>query len=135
MKICVCIDKKNGIMLFGKRQSQDRVQRDEMLCLVGVNKLWVSSYSSSLFEPAANVIVDDDFPKKALDEDYCFIEDVHVDLERCSEVVLYHWNRHYPGDTFFNHNLKALGFKRVGKRDFGGSSHDKITEEIYKKVN
>ena len=121
-------------MFFGRRQSQDRVQRAEMLSLVGANKLWVSHYSSSLFEPSDNVVVDDDFAAKASDEDYCFIEDVHVSLDQCSTAVLYKWNRDYPADTFFPKDLKKNGFKLAGKREFAGSSHEKITEEIYQKV-
>lgn len=131
MKICVCIDKKNGMMLFGKRQSQDRVQRNEMLSLIGSNKLWVSSYSGKMFDSLDNIIVDDAFLEKASDSDYCFIEDLDIDIAKCTEVVLYHWNRSYPGDKFFSFDLKTLGFIRTSKRDFAGFSHEKITEEIY----
>lgn len=133
MKICVCIDKKNGISFGGRRQSQDRVQRAEMLSMIGEKRLWVSRYSSSLFDESENVVVDDEFYCKAEDDDYCFIEDLDVDIELCDTVVLYRWNRLYPSDRVFCDNLNLLGFKRVSNRDFVGSSHEKITEEVYRK--
>ena len=133
MKIILCVDKKNGMMLFGKRQSQDRVQRERMLSLVGDNCLWISNYSSSLFDLADNIKIDDNFSEKALDNDYCFFEDKEIDILKATTVVLYKWNRQYPADKYFSCDLKKLGFKLVSKTDFEGSSHEKITEEIYEK--
>ena len=133
MKICLCIDKEKGVMFFGKRQSRDRIQRDEMLKLVGKNKLWMSSYSAPLFEGADNVIVDDEFLTRAPTGDYCFIEGQDFDLSLCEAVIVYNWNRHYPADKFFPYDLKKEGFKLVSKRSFVGSSHEKITEEIYER--
>ena len=133
MKLCLCIDKNNGIMFFGKRPSQDRVQRAEMLTLIGKTKLWISKYSASLFESAENIIVDDDYMSKAQADDYCFVEDKEIDLKKCSTIVVYNWNRHYPADKFFTFDLKKEGFKKISSRDFVGSSHEKITEEIYER--
>ena len=131
MKICVCIDKSNGMMFMGKRQSQDRVQREKLQEIVGDNKLWMSSYSGKLFEPSENICIDDDFPSKAGEDDYCFLEDIMVDFDDVSSVILYKWNRAYPGDVTFDCYLKD--FKKISKRDFEGSSHEKITEEVYER--
>jgi len=133
MTICLCLDKKNGMMVFGKRQSQDRIQRAEMLKLVGNERLWVSKYSASLFNNLDNVVVDDDFFCKAEENDFCFVEDQNVELKECSSIVIYNWNRHYPADKYFDLDLKKNGYRLVSKRDFVGSSHEKITEEIYEK--
>lgn len=133
MKICLCVDKKNGMMFFGKRQSQDRIQREKMLLLIGENKFWMSSYSKSLFDDLPNIIVDDNFIERAGESDFCFIEDKEVDLSSCSTIVLYKWNRLYPADKYFDYDLKKLGYKLISKHDFVGSSHEKITEEIYEK--
>ena len=116
---------------FGKRQSQDRIQREHMMKLIGDNRLWVSNYSKSLFENHSNIIVDDNFFERAEVSDYCFVEDKEINLSSCSTIVLYKWNRLYPADKFFDHDLKKLGYKLVSKCDFVGSSHEKITEEIY----
>lgn len=134
MKICVCLDKKNGMMFFGKRQSQDAVQREQFLSLVGDNKLWMSTYSAKLFGDLPNVIVDDNYSAKAGLDDYCFIEDQSFHISKCSMVIVYKWNRQYQADKSFTVDLKAEGFKKISTQDFVGSSHDKITEEIYERV-
>ena len=133
MKLCLCIDKNQGIMFFGKRPSQDRVQRAEMLYLISGANLWVSKYSAPLFEGVENLIVDEEYMSKAQADDYCFVEDKDISLENCSTLVIYNWNRHYPADKFFTFNLKKEGFKLISTRDFAGSSHEKITEEIYER--
>ena len=133
MKLCLCIDKKRGMMFFGKRPSQDRVQRAQMLALIADAKLWVSKYSAPLFEGVENIIVDDDYMYKAQVNDYCFVEDKDVDLKNCSTLVIYNWNRHYPADKFFMFDPKKEGFKLISTRDFVGSSHEKITEEIFER--
>ena len=135
MKLCICVDKKNGMTFGGRRQSQDFLQRAEMLSMIGKKRLWVSQYSSSLFDVSENIIVDDEFPTKVGDDDYCFVEDVMINIKLCDTVVLYKWNRLYPSDRVFCDNLDILGFKRTSKREFVGHSHEKITEEIYRKVN
>ena len=105
MKIVLCVDKKNGTMLFGKRQSQDRIQRERMLSLVGDSRLWISNYSASLFDIADNIEIDDGFTEKALDSDYCFFEDKEIDISKANTVVLYKWNRQYPADKYFFYDL------------------------------
>lgn len=134
MKLCVCLDKKNGMMFFGKRQSQDSVQRERFLSIVGENKLWMSSYSAKLFENLPNIVVDENCGLVAGTNDYCFVEEQPFDISKCSVIVLYKWNRQYPADKFFLFDLKEEGFNRVSKKDFVGSSHEKITEEIYERA-
>lgn len=46
------------------------------------------------------------------------------------ELVLYRWNRSYPGDVTFPWPL--TGWKLVETADFPGTSHEKITEEVYR---
>ena len=48
------------------------------------------------------------------------------------KIVLYHWNRSYPGDFFFDIDV-TKAWHCVFTRSFAGSSHDKITEEVYEK--
>ena len=134
MKLCVCLDKKNGMMFFGKRQSQDSKQRETLLSLVGENKLWMSVYSSKLFGDSRNIVVDDNCGFLARENDYCFIEDQPFDISMCSTIIIYKWNRQYQADKSFTVDLKAEGFKKISTKDFEGSSHDKITEEIYERA-
>ncbi|MBQ3517958.1 MAG: ribonuclease Z [Clostridia bacterium] len=131
MKLIFCIDDKNGLMFNGRRQSQDRVLRERILNLATNSRLWMSDYSSRQFTEGGNITIDNDYANKAEKDDYCFIEDGGYNFENCTEIVLYNWNRHYPSDIQFDFDLKANGYKRVSKTDFAGSSHKKITEEIY----
>lgn len=131
MKLIFCIDERNGLMFNGRRQSQDRILRERVLNLCSGSQLWMSEYSAKQFTEGGNFITDDDYLSKAAETDYCFIENGDYSFENCTEVILYNWNRHYPSDIQFDFDLKANGYKRVSKTDFIGSSHKKITEEIY----
>ena len=134
MKLIFCLDKKNGMLFAGKRQSRDSILYEELLKRIGECKLWISSYSSSLFPLMSNIIIDDDYCSKATENEYCFIENKGYEIDNCKSVIIYKWNRLYPSDTSFNIDLKKNGFKLTSKRDFVGNSHEKITEEIYERV-
>ena len=64
-------------------------------------------------------------------EDIFFLEDLSPPpfLERAKKLVLYHWNRVYPGDVRIA--LPPPGWKLEEQTDFPGYSHDKITREVY----
>ena len=135
MNIIVCVDKKNGMMFNGRRQSQDKVLRSKVMELCSGARLLMSEYSGLQFSEYSDIIITDDFLQQAGAGDYCFIEDGDVPApENVESVVVFHWNRVYPADRTFVFDFKANGFKRVLKEDFAGSSHEKITVEIYKRV-
>ena len=50
------------------------------------------------------------------------------DIEK---IILYRWNRKYPADFRFDINLEDSEWKLAETREFTGSSHEKITEEVY----
>ncbi len=102
-----------------------------MLEYVGEARLLVSEYTAKQF--GSGVTVDDNYISSAKDEDYCFVEDKDYDLSKADEVILFLWNRDYPADKFLEFEPKSMGFKRVQKTDFEGSSHKKITMEVYKR--
>lgn len=131
MKIILCIDDRNGLMFNGRRQSQDSVLRERVIANYCSPKLWMSEYSAKQFAEATGFMVDNDYNHKAEKDDYCFVEDCGFNIDLCDEVVIYKWNRHYPSDVTFDIDLKEMGFKRTSKTDFVGSSHKKITEEVY----
>ena len=133
MKLIFCLDKGKGMMFFGKRQSQDQVLREHILEYIGDSKLWMTEYSAKLFGESEKIIVDNDYLNKAADDDFCFIEDGAYAVDNATEIFLCHWNRKYPGDKFFDVDLKKIGFKKTCSTDFKGSSHDKITVERYVK--
>lgn len=162
MNIIVCLDDGNGMLFNHRRQSQDRILRQrvrEMISTAG-GRLLVNKYSGKLFsaddgivdgsgsvdvgigvgadgsvaDDAYTVVVADDFLKKALPGDFCFVETEGLAAyeEKMEKLIIYRWNRKYPGDFFFDLNLEE--WKKIGSEDFSGSSHDKITEEIYIKA-
>ena len=91
----------------------------------------MSQYSAKMFL-SANVNVDTEFLNLVNDGDYCFVEndDFMRYLDKLEKVIVYRWNRVYPSDkkvaTDFL-NEKQL----TSSIDFKGSSHERITEEIY----
>ena len=131
MKIIVCIDKSNGMLFNGRRQSQDRVLREKILSLLAGKKLYVNEYTAGQFENTDNLYVGEDFLQQAGCEDFCFIENAPVPAG-AEEIYLFRWNRDYPADTYFSLELKP-GYRKVKTEDFPGYSHKKITLDIYKK--
>lgn len=134
MKAIVCIDKSNGMLFNNRRQSRDEALNERVVQLVGDGKLYLNEYSAKLFEGKCTLAVSDDFSNTAGEDDFCFFENTVVDTENVSELYIFKWNRDYPGDTYFNFNPAENGFKRVKKEDFAGTSHKKITLEIYRRV-
>ena len=137
MILIVCIDDKNGMLFHNRRQSQDRVLRERLLVETSDSKLWMNEYTYMQFEaaPASHIVVDDDFLEKAGCGEYCFAENLPVAFfeNRLEEIILYKWNRVYPADLFFDISLEKSGWKMIQSEDFSGSSHEKITKEVYRR--
>ena len=100
----VCIDDKGGMLFNRRRQSQDRLLRQDLLTEAGGRPVWLSPYSLRQFpDPPENLRSAEDFFCRPGRGEYCFFEDVDPApwLEGAEGVILYHWNRSYPGDLFF----------------------------------
>ena len=133
MRLIVCLDERDGMTFGGRRQSQDRVLRARVMELVRGQRLYMSEYSAKQFADCEGVIADNDYRSRAGAGDACFLEDGAVSLDGVTELVIYRWNRHYPSDRKFPYDPETCGFVKVGSADFAGSSHEKITEDIYKR--
>ena len=133
MKLIVCLDERKGMMFNNRRQSRDRVLIDNMIDMIGDDKLYIAPYSESLFENKEIKLKVKKNPLKAADENWCFIENLPVAeyKDEIETVVIYHWNRHYPGDFFFDLELDSYSLE--SSEELVGSSHEKITKEIWKK--
>ena len=133
MKLIVCLDERKGMMFNNRRQSRDRVLIDNMIEMVGDDKLYIAPYSESLFENKEIKLKVKKNPLKAADENWCFIENLPVAeyKDEIETVVIYHWNRHYPGDFFFDLELDSYSLE--SSEELVGSSHEKITKEIWNK--
>lgn len=141
MKLIVCIDEKKGMMFNHRRQSQDRVLRDDIRKECQGSILRMNAYSAGLFEKDADVgttvqiFSSEDFLAQASEDDCCFVEDQDVSLwlEQADTVILYQWNRHYPADLYFTAELSEDTWQMERQEDFAGSSHEKITKTVYAK--
>lgn len=131
------VDKHGGLMFNRRRQSQDRVLRQKIREMARESILWLSPYSRKQFESDTEpeIRVDEAFMEKAGTGEYCFIEDVSAApyADRIEKIVLFHWNRDYPGDFFFDIDVSAPPWKVVESEteEFPGSSHEKITKEVF----
>ena len=134
MILITCVDDKMGMLFNKRRQSMDSILRERVLKMCAGKKLWMNKYSRKQFDAAAEGIsVDEDFMAKAGEDDYCFVENISPKAYegQFKQIVLYKWNRVYPADLYFDIDLND--WRLAQSSDFAGSSHDKITEEIYVK--
>ena len=129
MILVCCVDNQMGMTFNHRRQSQDRVLRQRVLERAG-GKLWMNEFSAKQFTEALEIIhIDEHCLEKCPNDAYCFVENLPVrDLEP-EQILLYRWNRTYPADTYFD--LPLEGWTLCGTADFSGSSHERITEEVY----
>ena len=133
--LIACVDHKYGLLFNGRRVSKDETVIKKLLETIGDNKLWMSQYTSSLFqeEDSKVVLIDDEFLTKASKNDYCFIEDAVPDeiKNKAEKLILFKWNREYPSDTKLEMDLSS--YKIDQACEFEGKSHKKITMEVYSK--
>lgn len=137
MKVIVCVDDNNGMMFNNRRQSRDRVLIEDIVQNVVGGNLLMTPYSETLFKDS-NIeafFLSEDILDDAAPEDYCFIENKPLlpYSDRIDELIIYRWNRTYPADMHLDVNPTALSMKLVSTTEFAGSSHEKITKELYKK--
>lgn len=130
----VCLDERNGMLFNNRRQSSDRLLCRRVCELTRGGRLWMNGYSFALFnDTETNICVDEAFLEKAGQGDYCFVEsaDAVTRAADAEELVVFRWNRHYPADTRFpEEQLSARVL--VSSDDFSGSSHERITQEVYR---
>lgn len=134
MILIVCVDDNYGMGFNHRRQSRDQVVTEEVFKLSTSNKLWVNPYSISLFPEDSALVADEDFLEKAGENDVCFAECIDVSpwLNRANEIILFRWNRKYPSDLKFPHDILKKEWKLEQIREFPGYSHEKITMEVYR---
>ena len=127
MTLILCVDDRGGLLFNRRRQSQDRLVRQDMLRLCGEQPLAVSPYTARQFSPEDHLKV----TQEPGEEDIFFLEDLppRPFLERAEKLVLYHWNRVYPGDVHIV--LPPQGWRLEEQVEFPGYSHEKITREVY----
>lgn len=137
MILIAAIDDSYGMMFHHRRQSQDRILRQRILQLSAGHTLWMNAYSAKQFaqDITSNIRISDTCLEKAANGDYCLIENLTAlpYESKVEAILLYRWNRTYPGDFYFDIPLEAHDWKLIQTTDFSGSSHDRITEERWVK--
>ena len=135
MTVIVCVDDKMGVLFNCRRQSKDSILRERILELSKNTSLWMSPYSQKQFEGDnnSNICIADNFLIAADNDSFCFSEGTALSpcIEKIDRIILYKWNRVYPSDETFDVDLSEWSL--VSTFDFQGSSHEKITEEVYVK--
>lgn len=134
MILVVCLDDALGMMFNKRRQSRDRVLIADLVRYANGRTVKVSPYSTQLFPegtPALSVV---EAPQDTVKEGelyFCEEFDPAYLADSAEEIVVYRWNRIYPSDVSFSLDLDK--FTLVSTEYFEGSSHEKITKEIWKK--
>ena len=136
MILTAVVDDGMGMLFNGRRQSRDRILRQRILELAGDSTLWMNEYSYGLFRDEcenARIRVDGDFLMKAGEGEVCFneTEPMLPVEERMEKLVLFRWNRMYPADVRFDLVLNSGVWRMESSEDFAGSSHERITMEVY----
>ena len=124
-------------MFNHRRQSRDRAVVQMILDMTTGAALCIIEYSAPLFTEfaAPQIQVDAQFLDKAGPADYCLVENVDVSpyLPFIEKSILFHWNRSYPSDMKFPIKLDGGKWRLISTNEFPGSSHEKITMEVYAK--
>lgn len=126
MNVIACIDDHKGMLFNNRRQSRDRVIVEKIKEIVGEHLLWIHPFSKILFPEAQ---ITEEFLEQAKKGDFCFVENVPVPVSKVEKVYLFRWNRIYPHD--FTLNLPLDTYRLIHTEEFPGSSHDKITLEVF----
>lgn len=137
MKIIVCVDDNNGIMFNKRRQSRDSVLIQDIIENLNGSNLLIAPYSEKLFEDSDidTFFISDLILDEAEPDDFCFIENKVLGkyASKINELIIYRWNRKYPADTYLDVDPISLGMELIETTEFVGSSHEKITKELYRK--
>ena len=76
MNIIVCLDDKNGMMFNKRRQSQDKVLRENIKEIIKDKTLFMNEYSYKLYKDidTGNIIVSENFLNECSNDDFSLVE-------------------------------------------------------------
>lgn len=136
MTVFVCIDDRGGMLFGGRRQSRDKNLISDMAKTVGENLFYISDFSEKLIGESELSAICVPYPLDSAGEgDFVFNESFHLKeyADKIKRLIIYRWNKKYPYDFALDLAPEKEGFSLKESYDFVGSSHDKITKEIYEK--
>ena len=128
MTLIACVDDRLGMAFHKRRQSRDRAVCADIAALAAGLPVWMETKSEPLFAELGIASVTQGAPS---DQPYCFVETLAPSAvcQAPDRIVLYRWNRHYPADLYFD--IPLDGYRFVEHIEFVGTSHEKITREVY----
>lgn len=130
MILISCVDQSMGLRFNHRRQSRDKVLCSRILERAG-GTLWMHEDSLDLFPEGEIRVVER--PEEVPNGQYCFWEEPVEQTLEAEKIILYQWNRDYPGDEFFVFPGGKEAWVCTRQEDFPGFSHPEITEEIFEK--
>ncbi len=134
MIVILCLDETGGMLFNHRRQSRDQAVAERIRQICAGKKLWMNSYSYQLYGDLKGVdtVKDDRFLNKAGNREACLVETEMLSpvADQIEEIIVFWWNRKYPADFFLDIDLSQ--WEKFQQREYPGSSHDKITEEMYR---
>lgn len=137
MTAIICIDEKTGMLFNNRRQSKDSTVREKILSLSENGSLFMNSYSAKQFEESklSKINIDEKFFEHSQDDDFCFFENCGVSsyIDDINKFVVFKWNRNYPADFYLDFLPWENNWQLKESQDFEGTSHEKITMEVYEK--
>lgn len=136
MNIIAIVDDNYGMMFNHRRQSRDHLLSSKILEISQYTCLRMAPYSKDLFYTLPdNVIVSENFLNEAIPGDICFVEDRALlpYAKKIDTIYLFHWNRSYPYDFRLDFIPSEQRMFLRKSMDFEGSSHNKITLEIWQR--
>ncbi len=133
MRVITCSDQNDGLFFNQRRQSRDRLLIEDVLSFCKGNTLYISDYSKPLFPDGSSVVVAEHPLETAKAGDFCFTEGLLLAPAEAAieELILYRWDKVYPADVFLDLDLTRWHLQDT--YELAGSSHDKITREVYTK--
>ena len=134
--VAVTVDERMGIAFNKRRQSRDRALIRDLVETAN-GKIYVSDYSRPLFDEHKDKVIVSEIPlAECPSGELCFVEmtELMPYIDDIDMLIVYNWNRHYPADKTLDIDIKNGTFTLTSSTDFIGSSHEKITKEIYTKA-
>lgn len=123
MTVIICLDDNLGMSFGGRRQSRDSAVYADIVQLADGAAITMDERSKMLFAGlGANVADNGEFH-------FVEFESPNTLMHSADGLVIYRWNRRYPADLRFDISLE--GWRLCETSEFAGTSHEKITKEVY----
>lgn len=134
MNVAICVDERDGMMFNHRRQSRDSAVTERVLAFAREHggTLYVSEYSSPLFDGADDVRIVPVDSVPTADDGIFFAEDIDISgyINEIETLYLFQWGRRYPADVTLPLDPQKL-MTLSSTCEFSGTSHEKITLEVY----